>query len=235
MKKDYNFIPIGFPLFIAFLVFLFLLLPILVFLYTGGIVAVFARLGFSPVIGFLLFLFTLIGSAINIPIKRLKSKAPLIQERVVNFFRGSYRVLVVISEDILVALNVGGALIPIIISLYEFIRMLVSGHFIQILITIISVIIVSVFCHMFAKPVKGVGIAIPFFLPPFITVLVAFLLARGNAAAVAYISGTLGTLIGADISNLDKLDELGAPVASIGGAGTFDGIFLTGILSVLLI
>jgi uncharacterized membrane protein len=27
---------------------------------------------------------------------------------------------------------------------------------------------------------------------------------------------------------------LGAPVASIGGAGTFDGIFLTGILAVLL-
>ncbi len=27
---------------------------------------------------------------------------------------------------------------------------------------------------------------------------------------------------------------LGAPVASIGGTGTFDGIFLTGILAVLL-
>jgi uncharacterized membrane protein len=27
---------------------------------------------------------------------------------------------------------------------------------------------------------------------------------------------------------------LGAPVASIGGAGTFDGIFLTGVLAVLL-
>ena len=31
-----------------------------------------------------------------------------------------------------------------------------------------------------------------------------------------------------------KLQGLGAPVASIGGAGTFDGIFLTGILAVLL-
>ena len=30
------------------------------------------------------------------------------------------------------------------------------------------------------------------------------------------------------------IQGLGAPVASIGGAGTFDGIFLTGILSVLL-
>jgi uncharacterized membrane protein len=27
---------------------------------------------------------------------------------------------------------------------------------------------------------------------------------------------------------------MGAPVASIGGAGTFDGIFLTGILAVLI-
>jgi len=44
----------------------------------------------------------------------------------------------------------------------------------------------------------------------------------------------LGTLIGADLTNLDKLSGLGAPVASIGGAGTFDGIFLTGILAVIL-
>ena len=34
--------------------------------------------------------------------------------------------------------------------------------------------------------------------------------------------------------NLDKIKKLGAPVASIGGAGTFDGIFSTGVLAVLL-
>jgi uncharacterized membrane protein len=44
----------------------------------------------------------------------------------------------------------------------------------------------------------------------------------------------MGTLIGADLTNLDKVRGLGAPVASIGGAGTFDGIFLTGIVAVLL-
>jgi uncharacterized membrane protein len=48
------------------------------------------------------------------------------------------------------------------------------------------------------------------------------------------VGGTMGTLIGADILNLDKISSLGAPVASIGGAGTFDGIFLTGILAVLV-
>jgi uncharacterized membrane protein len=82
--------------------------------------------------------------------------------------------------------------------------------------------------------VPGVGIAVPVFVPPVATALVALLLARENAAALAYVSGSLGTLIGADLLNLDAVRGLGAPVASIGGAGTFDGIFLTGIMAVLL-
>ena len=53
-------------------------------------------------------------------------------------------------------------------------------------------------------------------------------------AAVASVSGSLGTLIGADLLNLGRIQGLGAPVMSIGGAGTFDGIFLTGIMAVRL-
>jgi uncharacterized membrane protein len=86
-----------------------------------------------------------------------------------------------------------------------------------------------------AYPVKGVGIAEPTFVPPIISTMVALLLSREYAAPLAYISGSLGTLIGADLLNLGKVQGLGAPVASIGGAGTFDGIFVTGILSVLLV
>jgi uncharacterized membrane protein len=44
----------------------------------------------------------------------------------------------------------------------------------------------------------------------------------------------LGTLIGADLSNLGRISEGGTSVASIGGAGKFDGIFLTGIVAVLI-
>jgi uncharacterized membrane protein len=44
----------------------------------------------------------------------------------------------------------------------------------------------------------------------------------------------VGTLIGADLLNLDVVRGLGAPVASIDGAGTFDGIFLIGGMAVLL-
>jgi uncharacterized membrane protein len=74
----------------------------------------------------------------------------------------------------------------------------------------------------------------PMFIPPITAAIAAFLLSPNNPSAVAYISGVMGTLIGADIANLHKLKTLGAPVASIGGAGTFDGIFLTGIVAVLL-
>ena len=69
--------------------------------------------------------------------------------------------------------------------------------------------------------------------PALITAVVALVLSRENAAPLAYIAGSLGTLIGADLTNLDKVRGLGAPVASIGGA-VFDGIFLTGMLAVLL-
>jgi len=34
--------------------------------------------------------------------------------------------------------------------------------------------------------------------------------------------------------NLGRIQGLGAPIVSIGGAGTFDGIFLSGIIAVLL-
>jgi uncharacterized membrane protein len=82
--------------------------------------------------------------------------------------------------------------------------------------------------------VPGIGIAIPSPVPPIIASTVALLLARTNVAAVAYVSGSLGTLIGADLLNLGRIQGLGAPVVSIGGAGTFDGVFLTGIIAVLL-
>ena len=55
-----------------------------------------------------------------------------------------------------------------------------------------------------------------------------------NGFALAYVSGVLGTLIGADLTNLGAIKKIGAPVASIGGAGTFDGVFLSGIIAVLL-
>ena len=86
---------------------------------------------------------------------------------------------------------------------------------------------------------SGLGIATPMFIAPVAAAIAAWILtgALGMGAhidAVAYVSGVIGTLVGADLLNLKRLGDLGAPVASIGGAGTFDGVFLTGIVAVLL-
>jgi uncharacterized membrane protein len=51
---------------------------------------------------------------------------------------------------------------------------------------------------------------------------------------VAYISGTLGVLTDADQLRLKDVRKLGAALASIGGAGTFDGIVMTGSVAALL-
>jgi uncharacterized membrane protein len=93
---------------------------------------------------------------------------------------------------------------------------------------------VTVVVHRVAHPVPGLGIAVPNFVPALTAVAVALVLSRDSAAPLAYIAGSLGTLIGGDLLNIGRLQGLGAPVASIGGAGTFDGVFVAGILAVLL-
>jgi uncharacterized membrane protein len=127
-----------------------------------------------------------------------------------------------------IAVNVGGALIPGLMSIYLLVKNRLWG------VGLLATACVTALCHFLADPVPGVGIALPVFVPALATAVVALLLSRAHAAPLAYVSGSLGTLIGADLLNLDKLQGLGAPIASIGGAGTFDGVFLIGIVAVLI-
>ena len=126
------------------------------------------------------------------------------------------------------AVNVGGALIPTGLSGY----LLATGA--APLMALVGVALVAVVVHRLARPRPDVGITVPIVVPPIVAAGAGLLLAPTHAPAVAYVAGTLGTLIGADLTNLDVLRRLGGPRASIGGAGTFDGVFVTGILAVLL-
>jgi len=185
-------------------------------------------LGVSSNAAIFLLLATLIGSIFNIPIAELPPER-VVSNQVVDFFGMRYVVPVVKDwNGTVVAVNVGGAVIPTFMSIYLLIKreLWVKG--------LVATTIVALAMHWMADPVPGVGIAVPVFLPVLVTVIVAVTLSREESAPLAYIAGSLGTLIGADLTNLGKVRGLGAPVASIGGAGTFDGIFLTGILAVLL-
>jgi uncharacterized membrane protein len=128
----------------------------------------------------------------------------------------------------IVAINLGGAVIPILISLYLLAknRIWLPG--------LIATAGVAAVCNRLAIPVQGAGITIPIFIPPVAACAISCVLTWNRAPALAYVSGSLGTLIGADLLNLRNIQWLGTPVASIGGAGTFDGIFVTGVFAVVL-
>ena len=180
----------------------------------------------SPVALFMLFA-SLAGSYVNIPLVYLRSHQ-VVSDQVIDFFGMQYVVPVATWQGTILAVNVGGCVIPVLISLF-----ILTKYDLWVL-GAVGTAIVAVITHQMATPVHGVGIALPIFVPPIVTAIVAVLLSRRYAGPLAYVSGSLGVLIGADLSNLSKVADLGAPVASIGGAGTFDGIFLTGVLAVLL-
>ena len=129
----------------------------------------------------------------------------------------------------LIAVNVGGAIIPITFSLYLLTRF--GLNLFEVLITVTLVTLIS---YRFSRPLPGLGIGMPIFIAPLAAALLALIINAEAAAPLAYISGTLGVLIGADLMRLRDVRKLATPFASIGGAGTFDGIFLTGIIAVLL-
>ncbi len=217
------------PLGLVFFLLLWALFAFLVGLIQIGILQyVFESLGVSRRYMLALLLFSLLGSYVNIPIAQLPAEHVHTGE-IVNFFGVQYVVPVVInSPGTVLAVNLGGAVIPFVLSMYLVIKHRLYEE------SVIGVGVVTIVVHLMARPVPGVGIAVPIFIPPIVTAVVALILSWRNPAPLAYIAGSMGTLIGADLLNLGKVRGLGAPVASIGGAGKFDGIFLTGIVAVLL-
>lgn len=138
----------------------------------------------------------------------------------------------------IVCINVGGGLIPIIISLYLAVKKRISLPKM-----LIAMVVVSFFAYNVTYPDPARGIVSPFprWLAPALmaSALSAILYINDyrKAAPTAYISGTLGVLIGADMFHLPELlsYHLDRPVvASIGGANVFDMVYVTGILAAFL-
>ena len=224
MNSQMQYLPLTPGLF-AVLVFMFGVLIILIQLRI--LRYAYMKLGVGPGMAMLLLFGSLIGSYFNIPITVLPGK--VVTGEIIDFYGMRYVVPLVNGyAGTVLAVNVGGAVIPTVMSIYLIMRYQLWGR------AAIAIAVIALVIHSAATPVQGMGIAVPVFVPVVTTAILAFILSREYAAPLAYIGGSMGTLIGADLTNLDKITGLGAPVASIGGAGTFDGIFLTGILAVLL-
>ncbi len=218
-----------FPLTLPYtLILVVLLAALLILLQLKVLQYAYEKLGLHPYAVLGILVLSLLGGAVNIPVAELP-KEKTVQQEVVRFAGVDYVVPVVRSwPGTIIAVNVGGAIVPALLSIYLVFknRIFLRG--------LIAVAIVAAVVHQMAYPVKGVGIATPTLVPPLIAAAMGLLIGGDFAAPLAYVAGSMGTLIGADILNLDKIQGLGAPMASIGGAGTFDGVFLTGIFAVLL-
>ncbi len=223
--SNYHYLPLA-PLFFFGLVLIFGLL--LAALQVGILHYAYEKMGISGRWVYGLLLLSLLGSYINIPIAELGGGQTYAAGEFTNMGVRYVVPLVHDQPDTILAINVGGAIIPMALSFY---LMWKNEIFLR---GILGMLIVALVVYALAQPIEGKGIAVPIFVPPLLAALVGTLLSRRAAAPVAYISGSLGTLLGADLMNLNRLAELGAPIASIGGAGTFDGIFLAGVLAVLL-
>ena len=84
------------------------------------------------------------------------------------------------------AVNVGGAVIPTLMSTYLVLRYQLWFK------AALAVVIIAFVIHMMATPVHGVGIAVPVFAPVVATAILAFILSREYAAPLAYIGGIDG-------------------------------------------
>jgi uncharacterized membrane protein len=218
--------PLIFFLMVAFFLTALIMLPLMIF---GLIGEAFLRLGISPSLIFWLLIITLVGSLVNIPIYTFETRQ-MVGEQVVSYFGMRYRIpRQERTQTSVLAVNVGGALIPLALSVY-LISQIKFGVSLPLLLVVVTVVV-----NRLARPVRGMGIGVPGLVPPLVAALGAYLFCPPELRApCAYIASTMGILIGADLLNLGRIHQLGAPVASIGGAGTFDAIFLSGIIAVLL-
>lgn len=216
----YPFSPLRFLLFLLALAFL------VVYVQVGLVTVTFHKLGLSTESAFLLLLVSLFGSAVNVPLVRVEAEAPPEDVRPFGF---GWMPAPPFTGYTVIAVNVGGCIVPVSFSIY-----LLVHSSLGLLQSAAAVAMVAAASRLLSRPVPGVGIGMPILVAPVVAALSAIVIGGEESAPLAYIAGTTGVLVGADLLRLPDIRKMGAPIASIGGAGTFDGIFLSGLVAVLL-
>ncbi|MCD6512330.1 MAG: DUF1614 domain-containing protein [Thermoplasmata archaeon] len=149
-----------------------------------------------------------------------------------SFSTAFFNMPVFVYKDYLLAFNIGGAIIPLILSFYLIYHNRYS--FAEILA---GIIIVGASTFMVTNVTEhGVVSYFPYFLiPSILSFLLALLLYYRDAlsAGYAYIVATYGVIIGGDFLHLPEI--FSHPFeGSIGGAGMYDMVYIAGLISFVL-
>src|SRR5204862_374313 len=152
-----------YPLTLPFLLVLLCVLVALTFLAVLRVLQfAYSQLGIAPRYFFTWLFLSLAGSYVNLPIMRF---APEQMTRLgeVPFYGVPYVIPTVETwPGTILAVNVGGAIIPVLLSLVLIVKNNLYKN------AIWGVLVVSLACYLLAEPVPGLGIAIPVFYPPVI-------------------------------------------------------------------
>ncbi len=231
MKKLVTF-PLALPFFILLLLLPFILLAVIALLGLSAAVLAGEALGLSPLSAFLVYVAILLGSVVNIPVYEFKSPGPA-SSPMVPYLGAQHKLPSWQGHRTILAVNLGGCIIPAALSLYFAARM-------PLVPLLVTAIIVTLGVFYFARPIRSIGISVPILVTPLLAVgaslLALYIDGSGfsSLARMAFASGVFGTLLGADILHLGSIRRAGSDFVSIGGAGTFDGILLNGIIATLL-
>ena len=213
-------------LFIWFL----LLLP---FVFADIMLTALGKLGVSPSVSVLIACGIFMGSLVNIPVKRITRKARLEYDPLAFFGLGRLFPRKTFMQETVIAVNMGGCVVPCLVAFYELLRLTALGPW-AVLAAVLTTALNAYICYKVARPIPQVGIAMPPIVPALAAAVSAYLLLPEMTAPVAFLAGVLGPLIGADLMHMEDIAGLDTPMASIGGAGTFDGIVISGLVATLL-
>lgn len=141
---------------------------------------------------------------------------------------------VFIYEDYFLAINIGGALIPLVLSIY-----LIKKLYMSLTKVIVGIALVSI-ATFFVTRVTDIGVvsSFPFYLFPsilaFLLSLLLFSSRSEKAPGYGYAITTFGVIIGGDIFHLPEIFK--EPfTGSLGGAGLYDMVYIAGLLSFCIV
>ena len=231
---------------ISALLFLVALLFLFVFLPVSMVAEAFSKLGLTPAQGVLMLIAIMLGRMVNIPVYTSERLVVVSRPRSVQFGTDEAGRPVRIEQESanelkkqVFAVNVGGLVLPLLLSITFLIRqhMVFQSDGVYPWIGFVLVMVAGG-CYAMAKPDPLTGIRIPLVLPALITFLcVYFFVPEPFRPVAAYVAGTMGAILGGNLIPLVSKrfrNSVGTPMVVIGGPGIFGGVFVAGILSVLL-
>lgn len=218
------------------LFFTLILLVVIAGLYGTAIFTSLNKLHLDPSQILLIIVAIVLGSMINIPLKRIV-RDQLVWSHPMQIW-GLDRTLPRWTRrrrETILAVNVGGCMVPFMIMLYQLSYLVPMGQDVMWGVALSS-LFTTLVCYLAATPVQGVGILMPGYISPAAAAGSALLLVPDAAPQAAFVAGIIGPLVGADFLHIFRLVRVprGIGMASIGGAGTFDGIVLSAILAAML-